>query len=56
MCPGATLARMEVRVVLEELLDMVESITLCTEHEPAFNPVFFAHGMKSLWVELAPRA
>jgi cytochrome P450 len=56
VCPGATLARMEVRVVLEQLLDMVESITLSTEHEPAFNPVFFAHGMKSLWVELTPRA
>ena len=54
VCPGATLARMEVRVALERFVDAVDSITLLPEPAPAFNPVFFARGVKSLWVDLAP--
>ncbi len=54
VCPGATLARMEVRVVLERLAQMVDTITFLPEPPPTFNPVFFARGVKSLWVELKP--
>jgi cytochrome P450 len=54
VCPGATLARMEVRIVLEHLAKMVESITFLPEPPPTFNPTFFACGVKSLWVELHP--
>ena len=54
VCPGAMLARMEVRVVLEHLARMAESITLVPETTTTYNPVFFARGVKSLWVELEP--
>jgi cytochrome P450 len=54
VCPGATLARMEVRIVLEHLAKMVESIRFLPEPPPTFNPTFFACGVKSLWVELHP--
>ena len=52
VCPGATLARMEVRIVLEELCDAVASIRLLPDRTPAFNQVFFARGVRSLWVEV----
>jgi cytochrome P450 len=52
VCPGATLARMEVRVVLEHIAEMVEAITFLPEPPPTFNPTFFSRGVKSLWVEL----
>ena len=54
VCPGATLARMEVRVVLEELAQRVGAIRLVPEHRTEFNQVFFARGMRHLWVELDP--
>ena len=54
VCPGATLARMEVRIVLEHLAKMVESIRFLPEPPPTYNPTFFACGVKSLWVELYP--
>ena len=54
VCPGATLARMEVRIVLEEMAAAVGAIQLIPDRRPAFNQVFFARGMRSLWVELEP--
>jgi hypothetical protein len=54
VCPGATLARMEVRIVLEHLAKMVASIRFLPEPPPTYNPTFFACGVKSLWVELYP--
>jgi cytochrome P450 len=54
VCPGAQLARMEVRVVLEHFVRLVESITFLPEPPPTFNPTFFSRGVKCLWVELHP--
>ena len=54
VCPGATLARMEVRIVLEEVAAAVGAIRLIPDRRPAFNQVFFARGLRSLWVELEP--
>ena len=54
VCPGAQLARMEVRVVLEHFARLVESITFLPEPPPTFNPTFFSRGVKCLWVELHP--
>ena len=54
VCPGATLARMEARVVLEELADHVSSIRLAPDHTPAFREHFVARGLSHLWVELEP--
>jgi cytochrome P450 len=52
VCPGATLARMEARVALEVLLDSVSAIRPSVDHDPSFNEVFWARGLRSLWVEL----
>jgi cytochrome P450 len=54
ICPGATLARMEVRVVLEEMAERIASIRRVASHGTEFNPVFFARGIRHLWVELEP--
>jgi cytochrome P450 len=54
VCPGAQLARMEVRVVLEHFVRLVESITFLPEPPPTFNPTFFSRGVKCLRVELHP--
>ena len=54
VCPGATLARLEVRLALRALAAAVGSIRLVEEREPTFNEVFWARGVRSLWVELSP--
>jgi cytochrome P450 len=56
ICPGATLARMEVRIVLEEIAERVGEIRLLADDKPEFNQVFFARGLHRLLVELAPPA
>lgn len=53
VCPGATLARMEVRVVLEELAERVGAIRLA-DQAPEFGTFFVTKGLDHLWLELEP--
>jgi cytochrome P450 len=54
VCPGATLARMEARIVLEELADRVAAIRLAPGREPEFGSFFVTKGLNHLWLELDP--
>jgi cytochrome P450 len=54
VCPGATLARLEAVALLEELTRRVGALALVEGFEPAPNPVFWAHGHRSLPARLAP--
>ncbi|MBL7490029.1 cytochrome P450 [Frankia sp. AgB1.9] len=62
-CPGAPLARSEVRIVLERLFDRTSAITISEEaHGPAdarryqYMPTYLFHGLMNLHVELTPTA
>jgi cytochrome P450 len=48
VCPGAYLARMETRVVLETLLARVERLALAPGYAWDPNPVFWAFGPRTL--------
>jgi cytochrome P450 len=52
VCPGAYLARMETRVVLESLLARSEKIALAPGYTWDPNPVFWALGPRTLRVTL----
>ncbi|MBV8982922.1 MAG: cytochrome P450 [Acidimicrobiia bacterium] len=54
ICPGATLARMEARIVLEELADRVSAIRPAPDQAPEFAQFFIARGLKHLWLRLDP--
>jgi cholest-4-en-3-one 26-monooxygenase len=56
-CLGASLARLEVRVAFERLLDRLPDLSLVTEAEPAARPANFVSGYESLPVAFsaAPR-
>ena len=47
VCPGAPLARLELRIVMEELLARTNRITLAPDKEPV-NAFFPASGFSSL--------
>jgi cytochrome P450 family 142 subfamily A polypeptide 1 len=50
-CLGANLARLELRVVFEELLRRVPGFRLAPGFEPEFAPGYFTRTLKELWVE-----
>jgi cytochrome P450 len=52
VCPGASLARLEARVALEVFLDRVASVRPVDPQRYDPVPVFWAHGPRSLEVEL----
>jgi cytochrome P450 family 142 subfamily A polypeptide 1 len=54
-CLGANLARLELRVMFEELLRRLPSFTLVPGHEPEFASGYFTRTLKELWVEVSPR-
>lgn len=54
VCPGASLARLEATAVLEEVCDRVAAMRLADDFVPDPNPVFWAHGHRSLRVVLTP--
>lgn len=47
-CMGANLARLELRVIFEELLDRLPEIRLASPHEPSYRPANFVSGYESL--------
>jgi cytochrome P450 len=52
VCPGASLARMEARLLLRAFLDAVASFSLTDGFVPEPNPVFWALGHRRLPVRL----
>jgi cytochrome P450 len=55
-CIGAPLARLEVRVALEELLAQTRDIALLHPENPAFVPSIFVRRLERLALRLEPRA
>jgi cytochrome P450 family 142 subfamily A polypeptide 1 len=55
-CLGASLARLELRVVLEVLLDRLPDVALVDAVEPALRPANFVSGYESLPVRFSPTA
>jgi cytochrome P450 len=55
-CIGAPLARLEVRVALEELLTQTRTIELLEPGTPAFAPSIFVRRLERLALRLAPRS
>ena len=55
-CLGASLARLELRVVLEVLLDRLPDLALVEASEPALRPANFVSGYESLPVRFSPVA
>lgn len=53
-CLGANLARLELRVMFEELLRRLPGFALAPGHEPEFAPGYFTQTLKELWVEVSP--
>ncbi len=54
-CLGANLARLELRVLFEELLRAAPGIRLASGGEPEFAPGYFTRTLRELWVEFSPR-
>ena len=55
-CLGANLARLELRLVLEGLLDRLPDLSLATPDEPAHRPANFVSGYETLPVQFTPTA
>jgi cholest-4-en-3-one 26-monooxygenase len=53
-CLGANLARLELRIMFEELLRRLPGFGLVAGHEPEFAPGYFTRTLKELWVEVSP--
>ena len=53
-CLGANLARLELRVLFEELLHRLPGIRLASCCEPEFAPGYFTRTLKELWVQFSP--
>lgn len=54
LCLGANLARLELRVLFEELLSRLPHFALVPGHEPEFAPGYFTRTLKELRIEVSP--
>jgi len=48
LCPGANLARSEIRVALTSLTENIPAMTLAEQFTPSYVPAFFFHGLERL--------
>lgn len=55
-CLGNSLARLELRVMFEELLRRLPDLELVSEEEPAFRPANFVSGYETMPVRFTPTA
>jgi len=55
-CLGASLARLELRVMLEQLFKRVPDISLVTDETPPARPATFISGLLSMPVQFTPSA
>jgi cytochrome P450 family 142 subfamily A polypeptide 1 len=55
-CLGASLARLELRVMLEQLLARLPDITLASDEPPQSRPATFISGLLSMPVQFTPSA
>jgi cytochrome P450 family 142 subfamily A polypeptide 1 len=55
-CLGANLARLELRILFEELLHALPGIRLVPGHDPEFMPGYFTRTLRELRVEFSPAA
>jgi cytochrome P450 family 142 subfamily A polypeptide 1 len=55
-CLGASLARLELKVMLEHLLDRVPDLALASEGPPPLRPATFISGPESMPVQFTPTA
>lgn len=53
-CLGAHLARLELRILFEELLRALPGIRLAAGHDPEFAPGYFTRTLRELWIEFTP--
>ncbi len=53
-CLGANLARLELRILFDELLRRLPGIRLVPGCEPEFAPGYFTRTLRELWVEFSP--
>jgi cytochrome P450 family 142 subfamily A polypeptide 1 len=53
-CLGAALARLEVRVAFERLLDRLPDLSLAGGPEPALRPANFVSGYEAMPVSFTP--
>jgi cytochrome P450 len=56
LCPGANLARSEIRVALTALTENIPEMTLAEQFTPSYVPAFFFHGLERLDVVWSGRA
>jgi cytochrome P450 len=50
-CIGAPLARLELQLALPRLLDRLPNLRLAEGSDPEYEPIFFARGLSTLWLE-----
>lgn len=53
-CLGAHLARLELRILFEELLRALPDIRVAPGADPEFAPGYFTRTLRELWVEFSP--
>ena len=54
LCPGAHLARLQIRVAFEELFERFASIRLAQDNPYHYVPSHILRGLSSLWLDLEP--
>jgi cytochrome P450 family 142 subfamily A polypeptide 1 len=54
VCLGASLARLEIKIFLEEVLPRLKGVSLATDERPKIEPSSFIRGFKSLPVKFEP--
>lgn len=52
-CLGAHLARLELRILFEELLRTLPGIQIAAGHDPEFVPGYFTRTLRELWIDFS---